>query len=150
MIKFIKNPFLELFLGYIRKCAKNIIIYSPYIKKQIASEILNNKQKNVQLKIITSWNLPNFINKSLDLEAIELLIKNNINILALENLYAKIYIFNESSALITSSILTFNSFNKNFEYGTFIWDDNKKIKEILKNLDSNEKKINKFRLWKYS
>ncbi|AHI58385.1 hypothetical protein P344_05315 [Spiroplasma mirum ATCC 29335] len=94
--------------------------------------------------------MPNFINKSLDLEAIELLIKNNINILALENLYAKIYIFNESSALITSSILTFNSFNKNFEYGTFIWDDNKKIKEILKNLDSNEKKINKFRLWKYS
>ena len=102
---------------------------------------MNNKQKNVQLKIITSWNLPNFINKSSNLEAIELFIKNNINILALENLYSKIYIFDESSALITSSNLTFNGFNKNFEYGTFIWDDNKKIKEILKDLDSNEKKI---------
>lgn len=125
MIEIIKNPSDKNFFALMQKSEKEVLLCAPYIKTQIVKKILLNKNDNVCLQVITSANFANFVNGSLDLDAIKILLSEGVKVLNFQNLHAKIYLFDNEKALITSANLTDNGLYNNYEYGVLIHEDEK-------------------------
>lgn len=123
MLQLLKNPTEDLFMSLISSSTKTITLCAPFIKKDIVNKILNNKQDSTNLVVITSSNIASFIRKASDIEAIKLLIDNNIHVYNHQHLHAKVYSFDSKQAIITSANLTYNGLNKNYEYGILIDED---------------------------
>lgn len=81
------------------------------------------KSNNVKITVVTSINIANLINGSLDVSALNLLLKNDIKVYNFQNLHAKIYLFDKINAIITSANLTNSAMFKNYEYGVKINND---------------------------
>jgi len=133
-MKLIKNPWYKLFYSLISSSKKSIKITSPFIKYAIVDHLLNSKLSNKRLSIITSFKLMNFYLKESDLTALEMILKKKGEVKNFQKLHSKIYIFDEKSAIITSSNLTNGGLIKNFEYGIFIEEGNL-VNRIVKDFE---------------
>ncbi|MDR1689266.1 MAG: phospholipase D-like domain-containing protein [Clostridiales bacterium] len=98
---------------------KSIKLCAPYVKTEVFSDLLNNKQKTVPADLITKINLRNYHNNSSDLEAIQRTLENGGCVYNCSNLHAKVYIFDETKCIITSSNLTVSGLKRNAECGIF-------------------------------
>ena len=125
MIKIIKTPSKDTFFELVKESNKEMLFCAPFIKREIVEEILKSKRPGVVLEVITSSNLANFVNGSLDVSAIKTLLKNGIKVLNFQNLHAKIYLFDNKKALVTSANLTNNAFYNNYEYGLLVNEEEK-------------------------
>lgn len=130
MLSIIKTLSDANFFNLISESKKEIILCAPFIKKDIAKEILNTKCEDTKLVVITSANISNFIQSSSDIEAIKMLLSNKIKVKNYQNLHAKIYLFDSSKAIITSANLTCGGFYTNYEYGVLIENDGNIIKNV--------------------
>lgn len=131
MIEIIKNPSDKQFFALVKQSEKELLLCAPYIKTQVINKILSVKNKEATLEVITSANFANFVNGSLDLEAIKILLNQGIKVLNYQNLHAKIYLFDNKKALITSANLTSNGLYNNYEYGVLINEDEKKAIDVV-------------------
>lgn len=122
MFSIIKTPSHNKFYGLIKEAKENIYLCAPFIKKSIVDKILENKSYEIEMVVITSANISNFMCGSLDISAIKELIKKGVTVRNYQNLHAKIYIFDRKKVLVTSANLTNNALYKNFEYGVLIDD----------------------------
>ncbi len=129
MIKTVKTPFLREFFEYVNKSKSSIKISSPFIKEEMIEKLYENKNRRTKLNVITKFSVINFMKKLSDLTAIEKIVKNEDDLKNMSNLHAKIYIFDDRIAFITSANLTTSGLIKNYEYG-IITDD----REIIKNV----------------
>lgn len=120
MIEIIKNPWLDNFLDLVAECNHSIKITSPYLSKNICDNVFNRKKPKVNFELITSINISSLLSKSLNLDALQLIINNGGEIHNHKNIHSKIYIFDNDRAVITSGNLTFGGLSKNFEYGVLI------------------------------
>lgn len=75
MINIVKTPTYYSFLNLVKNSNDEVILCAPYIKQDIIKKILDSKKQGVKIKVITSSNIANFINGSLDIGAIKQLIK---------------------------------------------------------------------------
>ena len=123
MISIIKSPSYNNFFNLIKESKSNIYLCAPFIKKEIVDKILEYKKEGIEMMVITSANISNFLCGSLDISAIKKLIKQGVIVRNYQNLHAKIYIFDKKKALVTSANLTNNALYNNYEYGILI-DDN--------------------------
>ncbi|MEG2270444.1 MAG: phospholipase D-like domain-containing protein [Bacilli bacterium] len=123
MISVVKTPTYDPFLTLVQNSSKEVLLCAPYIKLDIVKDILRFKNPLTKLEVITSSNIANFVNGSLDIEAIKTLLENGCNVINYQNLHAKIYLFDSIRALITSANLTNNGLYHNYEYGVLIEND---------------------------
>ena len=122
MLQLLKNPIEPIFMNLLNETNDKVILCSPFIKKDIIKKILHNKKDNTNITVITSSNIASFVRRASDVEAIELLLANNIKVYNHQHLHAKIYSFDSTKAVITSANLTFNGLVKNYEYGVLVDD----------------------------
>jgi phosphatidylserine/phosphatidylglycerophosphate/cardiolipin synthase-like enzyme len=101
-MKVIKNPWKKTFLDLVSESNNSIKITSPFVKFAICDELLKLKKEKVSLDLITSFKLPNIYGGSLDLKALSAIISQNGTITNFSSLHAKIYIFDDRKAVITS------------------------------------------------
>lgn len=120
MIELVKTPTADTFYSLVSACQKEMILCAPYIKMESIKEIIRKKQKESRITVITSANLSNFIQGSSDLSAIKFLLDNDATVLNYQDLHAKIYLFDNSKALITSANMTYSGMYHNYEYGVLI------------------------------
>ena len=123
----IQPPWENRFLSKVQAVEKCLFISSPYIKDPVATslcEILQSKQDtNVSVQILTRFRTQDLIDGASDLEAFEKLLQLaeepglKITVKCISNLHAKVYIFDENSAIVTSSNLTRSGLNNNIECG---------------------------------
>ena len=125
MISIVKTTSKDSFFSLIKEANKEMLFCAPFIKKEIVDEILSNRNPGVVLEVITSANLANFVSGSLDVEAIKTLLDAGIKVLNFQNLHAKIYLFDNKKALVTSANLTNNALYNNYEYGLLLHEDEK-------------------------
>ena len=101
-----------------------------------------NKHDNTikTIKVLTRAVDNDFDNESSDLEALERLMSLNtrkdisVNIKRIENLHAKVYVVDNTFAVVTSSNLTLPGFQTNIEFGV-LFDDQKNISNIISQLN---------------
>lgn len=147
MIEVIGNENNRVLFNLIERSEKEIFLCAPFIKKDIIKRIYEKKGEDVELSVITSSNIGNYVCGSLDIEAIKILMEKGANVYNYQDLHAKIYLFDNKNALITSANLTNRAMYKNFEYGIQIKDDEyeaiSKIKSDLNSMVSNNIICNK-------
>ncbi|MCP1382299.1 phospholipase D-like domain-containing protein [Runella salmonicolor] len=116
-MRIIKTPWKNEFLDLVSQSQKSIKITSPFIKENICNELLLSKQPTTKLELITSFKLKNIHSGSLDLGAIENVLKNNGSVHSHPQLHSKLYIFDDKKLIITSGNLTNGGLMRNYEYG---------------------------------
>lgn len=131
MIQVIKTPTSKQFYDLVKSSTKELLFCVPFIKKDVISHILNNIKPDVVVGVITYSNIARFANGSLDLEAIKMLLDKGFRVLNYQNLHAKIYLFDNEKALITSANLSYSALHNNYEYGVLIDKDNKEVIDII-------------------
>lgn len=131
MIHVIKTPTSKAFYELVKNSNKELLFCAPFIKKEIISNIIKNLNPNVVFGVITYSNIARFANGSLDLEAIRMVLENGFKVLNYQNLHAKIYLFDNEKALITSANLSHSALYSNYEYGILIDEDNKETIDII-------------------
>jgi hypothetical protein len=92
------------------------------VKYSICDEFLWIKNKEVTLNLVTAFKLPNIYWWSLDLKALSAIISHKGIVKNFSSLHAKMYIFDDKKAVITSWNLTWGWMTSNFEYGIFVDD----------------------------
>ena len=131
-MQYIQPPWENYFFSRVQSVEKSLYLSSPYIKNTVATlfyEVLRSKQNlNLSIQILTRIRIQDLIDGASDLEAFEKLLQLgelegvNAEIRCLSNLHAKVYIFDQNSAIVTSSNLTLSGLKSNIEYGIEVMD----------------------------
>ncbi len=123
-IALIQSPWEDIFLDLVEHTEEKLRITSPFIKSKTVEKMISAKGGDVSIEYITSFKLMNFYRKSSDFEALNTILRNNGIIKNYQPLHAKVYIFDQKQAIITSGNLTDGGMNTNYEYGVLIKDEN--------------------------
>jgi hypothetical protein len=99
----------------LRAEADELRIISPFIKTGALGRLLPAKPRNVS--VITRFNLADFAAGVSDIEALRRLLECGAAIRGVRNLHAKMYLFGDKRAIVTSANLTEAALNRNLEFG---------------------------------
>jgi hypothetical protein len=95
-------------------------IMSPFVKLGVSKLLLESIESGVSTNLLTTIKIGHFAKGVSDISAIKLLSDGNVEIKNARNLHAKVYIFDQSRFVITSSNLTQSGLFKNIEYGLLV------------------------------
>jgi hypothetical protein len=91
-------------------------VVCPFIKKPVAERLM--KYENMQhIQVITRFNLSDFCDGVSDTAALRFLLERGAQIRGVRNLHAKLYLFGENRAVVTSANLTEAALLRNHEFG---------------------------------
>lgn len=141
MLELLNVPINDRFYDLVSSSKSSIRLCAPYVKSDVVDHIYSVKKDNTEIEYISNFNITNFHKKSSDIEAFETISSQNDKIYNCQILHAKIYIFDDTKAIITSSNLTTSGFSRNIEYGVYIdnEDISSKILSDFKGICHNER-----------
>jgi HKD family nuclease len=129
----LKSPFEDKFVDILSKTKQEIVFSSPYINNAGVSILLDSlgSTTDKSIQVLTNLSARNIIDNVTQPIALLKMYGafKKTTVSSLNKLHAKIYIVDESYAIITSANLTYGGIKSNFEYGVLI-DDLKSIKII--------------------
>lgn len=144
-MQYIQPPWINYFFSKVQVVKKSLYLSSPYIKNTIATflyEILRSRPDlSLSIKILTRIKIQDLIEGASDLEAFEKLLEIDklpgikAEVRCISNLHAKVYIFDEDSAIVTSSNLTPSGLKSNIEYGIEV-KDSIAIRQMLNDMET--------------
>ena len=105
----------------LRADASELRIVCPFIKKGAIRRILEHSPSKIQ--VITRFSLADFAEGVSDIPALRELLDTGADIRGIKNLHAKIYLFGNSRAIITSANLTRAALGRNHEFGLVAEDE---------------------------
>lgn len=126
-----------------------IKIISPFIGRSTSQSLATVLETNLNLKctLITRFYREDFINRASSLDGLDLLQKAGAQIYALQDLHAKLYIFDSQSVITGSSNFTFNGFYKNHEFGFFMENESVFAEECMNYFNGLLKRIQESGDW---
>ena len=116
ILQVVTTPTIDWLAEYARACNSRVLICSPYVNNGIIG-LTNHVPENVSRTLITKTDLRDFAGGSSNLNTLCTLAREGVAIRSLNNLHAKMYIFDETAALITSANATYSGLNRNLECG---------------------------------
>ncbi|MEW5939111.1 MAG: phospholipase D-like domain-containing protein, partial [Chloroflexota bacterium] len=129
----ISSPIQPHLQNLIANCRSSLVIASPYIKKSAVDWLIQAKPSSLTtISVLTNVSMENVLSKSLDTEALHLLLDKfqTASIVSLPYLHAKVFIADQAMALVTSANFTNGGLWKNYEYGVVVNGQNA-VKTIL-------------------
>ena len=104
------------------------VIVSPWIKNNALQYVIGqDSNKSVHCRVLTVGNLGDFLNGSSDVTAIEWFLQIGADVRLVSNLHAKVYIADQTHAIVTSANLTLPGLENNLELGVLV--DN--VEEVI-------------------
>ncbi|MCL6494203.1 MAG: hypothetical protein K6T54_05405, partial [Ignavibacterium sp.] len=119
-MKVLTTPWKYDFLELVSNSRKSIKITSPFVKNDICKEMLNAKNSESKVYLITSFKLMSVYSGALDISAIENILLSDGSVKNFPKLHSKVYLFDDVKAIITSSNMTTGGLLKNYEYGIYL------------------------------
>ena len=113
-------------------------VVCPFIKVRAAKRLLAGKRPEL-IRVVTRFHLGEMCDGVSDTEALRLLLENGAKILGVRNLHAKLYLFGDQRAVVTSANLTEAALLRNHEFG-FVSNENGIIERCREYFDSLWKK----------
>ncbi len=101
---------------------ESLVIAAPYIKRDEAAWVCNLLSPNVDVHTLAHVQTEAVENSSLDIAALSLLSQasRDSSVYALPSLHAKVYVADDTAAIVTSGNLTRAGLDRNLEYGLAI------------------------------
>jgi PLD-like domain len=97
-------------------------IVCPFIKHKTVQRLFKLGNP-ASIQVITRFNLSDFCSGVNDISALRLLAQAGAEIRGIRNLHAKLYLFGDSRAIVTSANLTESALTRNCEFGFLAYDD---------------------------
>lgn len=107
--------------GAMRAEPAAVRIICPFIKERVVKELLKDGHPE-SFQVITRFNLGDFCKGVSDIGALRRLLEVGALVRGVRNLHAKLYLFGEDHAIVTSANLTQAGLNRNHEFG-FVAED---------------------------
>lgn len=117
-----------------RTCTARMLVGSPYVNDAII-DLTDMVSKEVSRTLVTRTDLRDFAVGASSLDTLCTLVKGGVAVHSLSDLHAKIYVFDDSSALVTSANATVSGMRHNLECGLGT-EDSGVIKELACSLMS--------------
>lgn len=95
---------------------QSLKLISPFITENMVRLLLDN-WRGTNVQIITRFNLNDFLSGVSSLKALKRLVSRNVKIKGIKDLHSKVYIFDQTSVIITSANFTNGGFFNNYEFG---------------------------------
>ena len=115
-LQVVTTPTLDWLSEKASNCRSRALIASPYVNDGI-TELTSLIPTGVARTLITCTDLREFAMGSSDLETLCILARDGVRVRSLTGLHAKMYIFDEASALVTSANATYSGMRRNWECG---------------------------------
>lgn len=118
MLEIVTNDLKENLHTLIKNTQKKLIYCSPFLRKSIIMDIIEHvkNKSDLEIEIITSANLANFMIGASDLKVLEELLAKKIKVKNYQSLVNQIYFF-DNQALLTQTSICENSFCDKVEFG---------------------------------
>lgn len=118
-VEILETPWRKKFLEYVREAKSEIIICAPYFSEDVISQILDTRRISVKLKFLLGFTKESLEGGQSEPKALIRIIKSKPNVESkqIENLHAKVYIFDGRKAIVTSSNPTSRGLQRNVEFG---------------------------------
>lgn len=98
--------FTNTLLDYSAECKSETIFFSPFIKLNALKYITSSLNTDVKVKIITKLSVQDILDKVSDFEICQYALDNSWSVGLIENLHAKMYVFDKENILIGSNNIT--------------------------------------------
>jgi hypothetical protein len=121
-------------LEAVKEAGSGVRIVCPFIKKRAVERLLG-KSKPESLSVITRFNLDDFAQGVSDLSALRDLMDRGARIRGVKHLHAKLYLFGDRRAIVTSANLTEAALLRNHELG-FVAADSEIVVRCRKYFDN--------------
>ena len=116
-------------------CSERMLVGSPYVNDAII-ELTDMVSNDVTRTLVTRTDLRDFAVGASSLDTLCTLVKDGVAVHSLSDLHAKIYVFDDSSALVTSANATMSGMRHNLECGLGYGGRSGVIKELACSLMS--------------
>ncbi len=110
-------------------CKNSLVVSSPYVGAYLAKAI-DDLDETVSVTLLTRTTLTDFASNSSDFDAVCDIARRSKGVLSLSALHAKVYVFDQCRALITSANATYSGMYRNRECG-FELTKSKHVRELL-------------------
>ena len=128
----VTTPTFDWLAQYAKACQAKVLIGSPYVNAGIF-KLTNLIGKGVSRTLITRTDLRDFAVGASNLDTLCNLAQGGMAIRSLSKLHAKVYIFDDASALVTSANATYSGLGRNLECGIGT-DDSPTVKQLTQSL----------------
>lgn len=115
-LKVVTTPTFEWLAQNARHCRHRMLIASPFVNSGVI-QVMDLTPGSVTRSLITRTDLRDFATGASSLEALCMLSKNGVEVSSLGGLHAKMYIFDDTCALVTSANATNSGLRRNLECG---------------------------------
>ncbi|PIC69889.1 MULTISPECIES: phospholipase D family protein [unclassified Sporosarcina] len=109
------NIEFELFQS-INQCEEKIVIVSPFMSTRVVEKLVQViKARDLHCTVVTRFDRKLFVDKVHSLDALEFLIENGIEVLALQSLHTKLYVLDNTKCFTGSANFTNKGLTANHE-----------------------------------
>jgi len=112
-----------------------IRVISPFIQESMSKYLVDAMHRGISSQLITRFYREDFIRSVSSLSALKNLCCAGVDIYALLDLHAKLYLFDEEIAIIGSANFTGGGFGKNIELSLYIEDEHNLVYEFVQYFD---------------
>jgi len=120
-MEIVESPSIRWLESAAATCAKRVDISSPFVGQSLVT-FLAALPRVVTKTLLTRTRLVDFASGASDLSAVIAAAEAGATVLGLDRLHAKVYVFDETTALVTSANATYSGWHRNAECGVGIRD----------------------------
>ena len=131
-LQIVTTPTRDWLAKHARTCTKRMLVGSPYVNDAII-ELTDMVSNEVSRTLVTRTDLRDFAVGSSNLDTLCALAKEGVTVRSLGGLHAKLYVFDDSSALVTSANATMSGMWRNLECGLGT-EDKRVVKQLARSL----------------
>lgn len=128
MISTVMSPWTPTLDNLVSEASKSLVLCSPYIGRdpcaRIAEQLRRNNRTEIEILVLTDLSRENMLSGATDVSALIQLCEAipRTDIRFLPSIHAKVYVADESLAVVTSGNLTQSGLNRNCEFGLSVSD----------------------------
>lgn len=141
-VEVIQNEHYSKIFNAFQQAKKEIKIITPFIGLDMSTKLANiiNK-RNLKCTVITRFKCQDFIDCASNIAALKELKKAEVSLFALKKLHTKLYIIDNSVAILGSANFTIGGFKMNHELSIMFTNQNDVISELTQYFDDLIKSI---------
>ena len=119
-IELLDNNHRDAIIEAFEKAQRQIRIISPFVQETMSRYLVDSAGRGITSQLITRFYREDFIRSVSSLTALKNLQTAGVDIYALKDLHAKLYLFDDNIAIIGSANFTGGGFGNNIELSLYI------------------------------
>lgn len=119
-IEIVKTPWDEKLRSLVGDTRSNLRVMSPYVKEGAVKQVLEALPEGTRMRLVSSFNTARFHRAVSDTQAFRRVIERGGKVRNYQRLHSKVYLFDDTCAVVTSGNLTVAGLTTNYEYGVLI------------------------------